>query len=254
MRYSVVVVSAGRRSLQVLVDSLATGAGTLPEQVVVVDARQGDNDGLSLVVPWRVRHRLVVVPTSGPGAGSARNAGWQATGTPWVVFLDDQAVLPTDWTDRLVQDLAVLTPDVAGSQARIRVPLPKNRPPTDAERDAATAVTTRWCGTDIAYRRTVMSDLGGFAEEFEHRSAACVDLALRAITAGYRMAVGSREAVRPVRTTGPVSQPSEADQTLLIRRHAGGPAAVTMTLAELGLGAGRAGQPAALPHSAAPVG
>lgn len=235
MRYAVVVVTTGRRSLQVLVDSLAMGTGALPEQIVVVDSRPGQNESFALAVPWRVRHRLVVVPSAGPTAAATRNAGWQAAGTPWVVFVDDQAVLPTDWPDRLVRDLAPLPLEVAGSQARVRVPLPKNRPPTDAERQAAEAATARWCGTDIAYRREILDSLGGFCEKFDDHSATCLDLALRALAAGHRLAVGNREVIRPVRTGGIAHHPSTADRSLLLSRHAGGPAEVVDTLASVGI-------------------
>jgi hypothetical protein len=139
-RYCVVVPSLGRPSLQRLLDSLAGQAFTTdapaPAEVVVVDDRPG-----TVVTPlelpgsasWPVR----VVRGFGRGPAAARNTGWQLTGSDWVVFLDDDVELPPDWAGALGRDLAACGPSVAGSQARLHVPLPSGRRPTDWERGTA---------------------------------------------------------------------------------------------------------------------
>ncbi|MFC6557434.1 glycosyltransferase family 2 protein, partial [Nonomuraea cavernae] len=76
-----VVPTTGRRSLG------ATLAALPPDvAVIVVDDRPAG--GAALPLPARVR----VVRSGGRGPAAARNAGWRAARTPWVVFLDDDVV------------------------------------------------------------------------------------------------------------------------------------------------------------------
>src|SRR5690606_33870076 len=99
-------------------------------------------------VPPRLRAAVPVEVVTGRGAGpaAARNAGWRAAPEPWVAFLDDDVVPGFDWAARLAYDLAAAEADpaVAGVQARIEVPLPDDRRPTDWERTTAGLATARW--------------------------------------------------------------------------------------------------------------
>jgi HAD superfamily hydrolase (TIGR01662 family) len=216
----VVVPTIGRPSLDVLLDALAAASGPRPAELLVVDDRpsgpplQLDRPGLP---PVRV------LRTGGGGPARARNLGWRTAGTPWVAFLDDDVVPDADWYDRLAGDLAELPADVAGSQGRVRVPLPGDRPPTDWERGTAGLATSSWITADLAYRRDVLAAVGGFDERFPRAFREDSDLALRVMDTGARLVRGERRVTHPVR---PVArwislrtQAGNADDVLMRRLH-----------------------------------
>ena len=102
------------------------GAGRI---VVVDDRRRG--------APLSVPAGVVLLRSGGRGPAAARNLGWRAAprrGSP--SSTTTWSSMP-DWGERLAEDLARLAPDVAGSQGRVRVPLPAHRRPTDWERNVA---------------------------------------------------------------------------------------------------------------------
>jgi histidinol-phosphate phosphatase family protein len=104
------------------------------------------------------------------------------------------------WQRGLEADLrAAASPDVAGSQGRVSVPLPTGRRPTDWERAVTGLETAHWATADMAYRRSVLEELGGFDEGFPRPYREDADLALRALRAGYELRRGRREVVHPVR-------------------------------------------------------
>ncbi len=217
-RFDVVVPTVGRPSLRALLDALAAQAGRLPGRVVLVDGR-GDRDGPLLPggPPADLAGRVEVVqlrpgprrggfpPRRGPrpvGPAAARNLGWRAATAPWVAFLDDDVAPGPTWAADLAADLAGLPPEVAGSQGRLRVPLPAGRRPSDWERNVRGLERARWATADLAYRRAVLDELGGFDERFPRAYREDADLALRAVRAGYRIVPGRRVTTHPVRPAG----------------------------------------------------
>ncbi|HEX2052066.1 MAG TPA: glycosyltransferase family A protein [Actinomycetota bacterium] len=235
-RVDVVVPTVGRSSLRALLASLDAQDAPAPEAVVVVDDRAEPGDPLELgeLSPeLGARVRVVRGPASGPAA--ARNAGWAEAASEWVAFVDDDVVLPRDWLRRLRADLAACDDGVAGSQGRVRVPLPEGRRPTDWERNVKGLEDAAWATADMAYRRCVLEQLGGFDERFHRAYREDADLALRALAAGYRLVRGRRRATHPVRPADPwVSvrlQAGNGDDALMAgvhgsdwRRRAGAPA------------------------------
>ena len=177
MTFDVVIPTVGRPSLDRLLDRLSSLEGPQPERVMVV------RDG-------------------GPfGPAAARNRGWRASQGDWVVFLDDDVLPEHDWLRRLAADLHA--PDhVGGSQGRIHVPLPAGRRPTDWERNVKGLETARYASADIAYRRSVLTEVGGFDERFPNAYREDADLALRILRAGYRIEPGTRRTTHPVRPAG----------------------------------------------------
>ncbi|NUP00278.1 MAG: glycosyltransferase family 2 protein, partial [Nonomuraea sp.] len=151
---TVVIPTIGRASLR---DTLAAVGSAVP--VIVVDDRKAAG---ALDVPGHVR----VVRSGGRGPAAARNAGWRAADTPWIVFLDDDVVPRPGWVEAVWKDLVDLPDDVAGSQGRIDVPLPADRRPTDAERNTAGLSGASWVTADMAYRRAALAAAGGFDERF----------------------------------------------------------------------------------------
>lgn len=187
---TVVIPTIGRPSLR------ATLAALPGVPVVVADDRPGARAPLE--APSGVR----VVRSGGRGPAAARNAGWRAADTPWVVFLDDDVVPSPGWVDAVRRDLADLPDEVAGSQGRIVVPLPYDRRPTDGERHTAGLESADWPTADMAYRRPALERVGGFDERFPRAYREDADLALRMRRSGYRLVKGDRVTVHPVRDDG----------------------------------------------------
>jgi histidinol-phosphate phosphatase family protein len=187
--------------------------------VVVVDDRPAPDGPLDLPV-W---HLLQVVPGSARGPAAARNVGWRATATPWVAFLDDDVLPGPDWPAALAADLAGLAPSVAGSQGRVRVPLPDGRRPTDWERVTAGLANARWATADMAFRRTALVRVGGFDGRFRRAYREDADLALRLHAFGWSLVEGARVVDHPVRPASRWvsvrTQAGNADDALMRRLH-----------------------------------
>ena len=217
--YSVVIPTVGRPSLRVLLDALRAGTGPAPGVVVVVDDRATPDRPLDLPV-WDL---LQVVPGPARGPAAARNVGWRATASPWVAFLDDDVRPGPDWASDLAADLAGLAPSVAGSQGRVRVPLPAGRRPTDWERVTAGLANARWATADMAFRRTALVRAGGFDERFRRAYREDADLALRLQAFGWSLVQGARMVDHPVRPASRWvsvrTQAGNADDALMRRLH-----------------------------------
>ncbi|MEV4461085.1 glycosyltransferase [Microbispora sp. NPDC049633] len=193
---TVVIPTIGRPSLAATLAALGPVHGRGPE-VIVVDDRPGESPE-PLPVPDRVR----VLRSGGRGPAAARNAGWRAATTPWVVFLDDDVVPGPGWLRALTEDLARLPENVGGSQGQLEVPLPADRRPTDAERNTAGLAGAHWITADMAYRRTALEATGGFDERFPGAYREDADLALRVENAGFSLVKGERLTRHPVRDDG----------------------------------------------------
>ena len=185
----VVIPTLGRPSLSPLLTALADTAG----RVIVVDDRR-DAPG-ALPVPAGIK----VVRGRGAGPAAARNDGWRTATTDWVAFLDDDVLPQQGWYAALLTDLAAVQPEVGGSQGRIVVPLPRDRRPTDWERNVAGLQTAQWATADMAYQRAVLEEVGGFDERFPRAYREDADLGLRVVAAGYRIVRGGRQVTHPVR-------------------------------------------------------
>jgi histidinol-phosphate phosphatase family protein len=197
--YDIVIPTSGRQSLGRLLESLSRDAGASAGRVIVVHDRDG----------------------RGPAA--ARNGGWRKAAAEWVVFLDDDVVVPDGWRGALAEDLAGLPEHVAGSQGRIVVPLPRDRRPTDWERNVGGLGSARWATADMAYRRSSLAAVGAFDERFPRAYREDADLGLRLVEAGYEIRCGRRSLHHPVRAARPcVSlrlQAGNADDALMRALH-----------------------------------
>ncbi|MFI0409363.1 HAD-IIIA family hydrolase [Actinomadura sp. 3N508] len=221
MNCTVVIPTIGRPSLRVTLDALREGAGTPPHEIIVVDDRP--EPGAPLPLPVSAGTEIRVIRSGGRGPAAARNAGWRAATTEWIAFLDDDVVPGPDWPARLAADLANLPPEVGGSQGRVTVPLPAGRAATDWERNTAALATADWITADMAYRRGVLAELGGFDERFRRAYREDADLALRALDAGHGLVAGGRRLTHPVRPAGfwasVRAQAGNADDILMWRAH-----------------------------------
>ncbi len=196
----VVVPTIGRPSLRALLDTLARAAGPRPARVILVDDRRDRNAPLDLAgLDPDLAARVTVLAGKAAGPAAARNTGWRASRAEWVAFVDDDVLLGATWLADLERDLRDLPPGVAGSQARVSVPLPAARKPTDWERNVAGLATSQWITADCAYRRADLLAAGGFDERFPRAYREDADLALRIVARGKRIVRGERRTAHPVR-------------------------------------------------------
>src|SRR4029453_8633119 len=160
------------------------------------------------------------------GPAAARNLGWRGATAEWVAFLDDDVVPGAAWLAELARDLDGLPSDVAASQGRVVVPMPGGRRPTDWERNVQGLETARWATADMAYRREVLVEGGGFDERFPRAYREDADLGLRVVGAGYRIVGGRRVVSHPVRPAGRLVsvrlQAGNADDVLMRALHGRG--------------------------------
>lgn len=191
------VPTVGRPTLPALIAALlSAGTAPPPAAVIVVDDRVRPTE------PLPVPGGATVISSGGRGPAAARNAGWRHADSQWIVFVDDDVVVGTGWHAALCADLDRACPDTAGVQGRITVPLPAGRRATDWERNTAGLESACWATADMAYRRDVLSEVGGFDERFPRAFREDADLGLRVTAAGYLIVAGERQVTHPVRPAG----------------------------------------------------
>ena len=223
--YDIVIPTVGRDCLGALLSALAPQAADHPGRIVVVDDRAHGRPASPLErhVPARLADRTTVLVSGGRGPAAARNLGWRATQAPWVVFLDDDVVPGPAWCRALEGDLRAAEPGTGAIQGAISVPRPADRPPTDRERNVARLESAPWITADLAVRRDVLEQVGGFDERFPRAYREDTDFHLRATAAGHRFARGRRSTEHPVRPapwwSSVAAQRGNADDALLRGLH-----------------------------------
>ncbi|MFG3496574.1 glycosyltransferase family 2 protein [Streptomyces sp. NPDC047928] len=225
--YAVVVPTIGRPCLVDCLTALAASEGPEPSRVVLVDDRPAPSrDRLPLDALGPLADRAFVLRSGGRGPAAARNTGIRVVDQPWTVLLDDDVRVGPHWREQLARDLAEASPDTGGVQGVLRVPLPRDRRPTDWERNTAGLERALWATADMAYRTEALKAVGGFDERFTRAFREDADLALRVIDAGWLIRRGERTTEHPVRPADRwVSvrvQRGNADDALMVRLHGPG--------------------------------
>ena len=196
MNYSIVIPTIGRE--------------TLPKLLNSIDRQEHQP---------RSVHVIHDVDRRGPAW--ARNQGWRQSASEWVVFLDDDVLLPDDWSQWLVKDLAVPAV-IAGVQGLIYVPHATGDL-TDDERMTVGLQQATWASADMAYRRAVLEVVDGFDEQFPRAYREDSDLAIRVQDAGFLLSHGTRVTVHPLRQdpfwASVKRQKGNADDIYMLRKH-----------------------------------
>lgn len=130
-----------------------------PDEVVVVS--DGSTDGTDDVAAGA---GVTLLRTDGVGAAGARNAGWRATSSDVVAFLDDDCVPTPGWLAALTAGLD--DPSVGIAQGAT---LPEGGVGPRARSIHVTSETGLYECCNIAYRRSALEDVGGFDESFTVR-------------------------------------------------------------------------------------
>lgn len=227
-RVDLVIPTVGRPSLGKLLGALAGGGGPLPNRIFLVDDRRRAVSSLLLPdgPPSRLSGRVRILEGGARGPAAARNVGWKASDAEWIAFLDDDVIPAPDWTSQLSEDLKNAGADVAGTQGRLVVPLPVDQPLTDWERNIKGLEDAAWITADMAYRRTALTEVGGFDERFPRAYREDADLGLRVTAAGYEIIRGRRKVTHPVPPAGPFAsvrrQAGNADDALMRAVHGPG--------------------------------
>jgi hypothetical protein len=165
----------------------------------------------------------VVVPAGGLGPAHARNTGLRFVQAPWVAFVDDDVRLPESWVSDLRDDVRSCTTEDVATQGRLSVPMPRDRRPTDWERNVGGLAGARYITADFAARTDVLRACGAFDERFRRAYREDVELALRLLRAGHRIVWGNRRVEHPVRSApwwvSVAKQAGNADDALLATLH-----------------------------------
>jgi cellulose synthase/poly-beta-1,6-N-acetylglucosamine synthase-like glycosyltransferase len=183
---SIVVISKDEESLDDTLAEVTVQARALNEQseIVVVDASEGRLDHIrqrhQAEIRWVQFERPPGVRVSIP---HQRNAGVRAAHGEIIVFTDAGCWPDAEWLPRLVG------PVREGENVSAGLALATEERGSLYDRKAQQALESRYlreCSTiNLAFRRVVFDELGGFDERFAYGSD--VDFSWRLVDAGYRI-------------------------------------------------------------------
>lgn len=197
MRATVVVPTYERPTkLRETLDSLCEQ--TLDDyRVVVVDDGSDSEAQRDVLEYYGERDCITVLKQANSGPAAARNRGWRAADGEYVLFTDDDCVVPSEWvetlTDAFEPNVAavggplvprdeLLTANVFARAHRFRDQMNYGSPtePTTNHESLDVGGTA-----NVAYRRRVLEEVGGFDETFPLAAGEDADLQKRVLDAGY---------------------------------------------------------------------
>lgn len=113
-----------------------------------------------------------------PGLSLARNVALERTGTPWLVYLDDDTTPHQDWAEGILQALLTVPDDVAMLGGRIHPVTPPCLPREHITEDWLLLLSCvedaeggdvgagkNICGANLAVRKDAVTAVGGFPSQ-----------------------------------------------------------------------------------------
>jgi glycosyltransferase involved in cell wall biosynthesis len=197
MRLSVVIPTRNKRPLleRTLGALVRQEPGTEEWEIVVVDDGSTDDTGAFLSVLMPTEPRLVVVsPPQNVGRAAARNLGWRQARGRWILFLDDDILVPPGL---LAAHLEALAEPLAGTIGRaVTDPDIVDAPHFHyidtrgvAKLPPGPAPGKYFVTQNAAVPREVLARIGGFDEDFSAYGFEDMDLGFRLEEAGVRFQV-----------------------------------------------------------------
>ncbi len=167
------------RSIAHLLDSLVVQEG--PIEILIVDASSEDGTP-DIVRSYERKYDFVHLYFRGGTRGVGRNFGIQHARGEAVAFIDGDAIANPFWIQELREALSKADV-VAGRSIQIGY-----KPFEDLERVEliVRGVDVTYPSSNLAYKKKVLSEVGGFDERFV--TAEDIDLNLRAVLAGHPIA------------------------------------------------------------------
>jgi glycosyltransferase involved in cell wall biosynthesis len=167
------------RNIAHLLDSLVVQEG--PLEILIVDSASQDGTP-EIVRGYEKRYDNIHLHFKGGTRGAGRNFGIRMARGEAVAFIDGDAIANPFWIRELRAGLAH-SDVVAGRSIQIGY-----RPFEDLERVEliVRGVDVSYPSSNLAYRKKVLLEIGGFDERFV--TAEDIDLNLRAVTAGHPIA------------------------------------------------------------------
>jgi GT2 family glycosyltransferase len=159
-------------------EALLHGAHQDIEVVVTDDSPTDDSQRLV-----QVRHpqvRWSAGPRRGPA--SNRNAGVRAATGSWILFVDDDCIVTREWVLAYLRAFERF-PDACVFEGKTVADRPRRR--MDEESPVNEHGGYLW-SCNMAIRRDLFEELGGFCESFPYATMEDVDLRLRIASAGHR--------------------------------------------------------------------
>ncbi len=200
MKISVVIpaYNAERTLGRAIEGALSQG---LPDtEVVVVD--DGSTDGTARVAAG---YHVKCVSQKNAGPAAARNAGWRAASGDVVVFTDSDCVPGPGWLAALAEGLEDESAGAVTGSYDIANPerlLPRLIHEEIKDRHTAYGRYVKFFGSyNVAVRRVVLEQTGGFDEGYRRASGEDNDLSYRILKLGYRIAFAPEALVGHYHTT-----------------------------------------------------
>jgi GT2 family glycosyltransferase len=199
-KFSVIIPTHNRKILLRRCLEVVTRQGYPYYEVIVVD--DGSTDGTIEMVKQDFPQVRYIRQERNRGPAAARNRGIEAATGEIVAFTDDDCIVPSDWLSKLAEGFCKW-PDVAGVGGYQEAPGKFIHANTVAYADHLMRLC-RWregahteqlggnevpgLGTNnVAYRRDVLIEVGGFDETFPVAAGEDADLKLRIAQREYRL-------------------------------------------------------------------
>jgi len=168
-------------------------------EVIVVD--DGSTDGTREFLSRLSGSNFRAFFRNHGGPAKARNWGVQNASGEYIAFTDDDCLVPTDWISKIQQGL-ISWPEACAVGGYLEAPsdvlsnklaaklesLETHEVYKAGEKEYLGGFESPAGGTNnVAYRRAVFNELGGFDESFPEPAGEDADLKYRAVKAGYKI-------------------------------------------------------------------